>query len=66
MHAYTRPTQIRNRCIEGGKGRGVLGDFRMARVSTSYNAYLVLNLTHYVVPLSNERPRWEFTRCEES
>ncbi|KAL8825642.1 MAG: hypothetical protein Q9191_004291 [Dirinaria sp. TL-2023a] len=33
MHCYTRPTQIRNRCIEGGKGRGVLSDFRMARVS---------------------------------
>ena len=33
MHAYTRPTQIRNRCIEGGKGRGVLRDFRMSRVS---------------------------------
>ncbi|KAI7288025.1 hypothetical protein KC345_g34 [Hortaea werneckii] len=22
MHCYTRPTQIRNRCIMGGKGRG--------------------------------------------
>jgi len=33
MHCYTRPTQIRNRCIMGGKGRGVLRDFRMARVS---------------------------------
>lgn len=33
MHAYTRPTQIRNRCIMGGKGRGVFSDFRMARVS---------------------------------
>ncbi|KAL8794726.1 MAG: hypothetical protein Q9195_002680 [Heterodermia aff. obscurata] len=33
MHCYTRPTQINNRCIEGGKGRGVLGKhFRMARV----------------------------------
>lgn len=32
MHCYTRPTQIRNRCIMGGKGRGVLKDFRMARV----------------------------------
>ena len=33
MHCYTRPTQIKNRCIEGGKGRGVLGKhFRMARV----------------------------------
>ena len=32
MHAYTRFTQINNRCIEGGKSRGVLSDFRMARV----------------------------------
>lgn len=32
MHCYTRSTQIRNRCIIGGKGRGVLGDFKMSRV----------------------------------
>lgn len=32
MHCYTRPTQIRNRCIEGGKGRGVLRAFKMSRV----------------------------------
>ncbi|KAK4966270.1 40S ribosomal protein mrp2, mitochondrial [Elasticomyces elasticus] len=31
MHCYTRPTQIKNRCIMGGKGRGVMRDFRMAR-----------------------------------
>ncbi|TVY85592.1 37S ribosomal protein, mitochondrial, partial [Lachnellula willkommii] len=31
MHCYTRATQIRNRCIEGGKGRGVLRDFKMTR-----------------------------------
>ncbi|KAL2353719.1 hypothetical protein BJ546DRAFT_1027122 [Cryomyces antarcticus] len=31
MHAYTRPTQIKNRCIMGGKGRGVLSDFRLGR-----------------------------------
>jgi small subunit ribosomal protein S14 len=33
MHCYTRPTQIKNRCIMGAKGRGVFRDFRMARVS---------------------------------
>lgn len=33
MHAYTRRTQINNRCVEGGKSRGVLSDFRMSRVS---------------------------------
>ena len=33
MHCYTNPTQIRNRCILGGKGRGILSDFKMSRVS---------------------------------
>jgi len=33
MHCYTRPTQIRGRCILGGKGRGVLRDFKLSRVS---------------------------------
>jgi ribosomal protein S14 len=33
MHCYTRPTQIVNRCIMGGKGKGVFRDVKMARVS---------------------------------
>ena len=32
MHCYTRPTQIRNRCVLGGKARGVLRAFKMTRV----------------------------------
>ncbi|KAK4229579.1 hypothetical protein QBC38DRAFT_472231 [Podospora fimiseda] len=31
MHCYTRPTQIRNRCVMGGKSRGVLRAFKMTR-----------------------------------
>ncbi|KFH45573.1 37S ribosomal protein-like protein [Hapsidospora chrysogenum ATCC 11550] len=31
MSNYTRPTQIRNRCILGGRTRGVLRDFKMKR-----------------------------------
>ncbi|KAF7956163.1 hypothetical protein EAE96_005083 [Botrytis aclada] len=38
MHCYTRPTQIRNRCILGGKGRGVLRDFKMSRYNFRMNA----------------------------
>lgn len=33
MHAYTRPTQIKNRCVAGGIARSVIRDFRIARVS---------------------------------
>jgi ribosomal protein S14 len=32
MHAYTRSTQIKNRCIAGGIARSVFRDFRIARV----------------------------------
>lgn len=38
MHAYTRSTQIRNRCVEGGKGRGILRDFKMSRYNFRMNA----------------------------
>ncbi|EMF08212.1 mitochondrial 40S ribosomal protein MRP2 [Sphaerulina musiva SO2202] len=38
MHCYTRSTQIKNRCVMGGKGRGVLQDFRMARFQFRMNA----------------------------
>ncbi|QSZ32262.1 hypothetical protein DSL72_001836 [Monilinia vaccinii-corymbosi] len=38
MHCYTRPTQIRNRCILGGKGRGILRDFKMSRYNFRMNA----------------------------
>lgn len=33
MHVYTNPTQIKNRCILGGRGRGILRDFKMSRAS---------------------------------
>lgn len=36
MHCYTRPTQIRNRCILGGKSRGVFRDFKMTRVRSKF------------------------------
>jgi ribosomal protein S14 len=36
MHMYTRSTVINNRCIEGGKGRGVFRDFKMHRVCSLF------------------------------
>lgn len=34
MHVYTRPTQIKNRCVASGTARSVFRDFRLNRVST--------------------------------
>ncbi|KAJ5523096.1 uncharacterized protein N7503_003046 [Penicillium pulvis] len=31
MHAYTRPTQIKNRCVASGTARSVFRDFRINR-----------------------------------
>lgn len=30
---YTRPGTVKNRCIESGKGRGIIGEFGLCRVS---------------------------------
>ncbi|KAI6250897.1 37S ribosomal protein MRP2, mitochondrial [Erysiphe necator] len=38
MHSYTRSTQIRNRCLLGGKGRGIMTDFRLSRFNFRLNA----------------------------
>ena len=29
---YTRPTTVKNRCHESGRGRGILSEFRLSRV----------------------------------
>lgn len=33
MHPYTRPTQIKNRCVASGTARSIIRDFRINRVS---------------------------------
>ena len=71
MHAYTRPTQIRNRCIDGGKGRGVFRDFNMARVSLRVSTIpatwkQLLNRDAHAVLLSNERASGQPTWSQES
>ncbi|KAK9478007.1 mitochondrial 37S ribosomal protein [Lipomyces japonicus] len=35
---YTSSTQVRNRCIESGKGRAIISNFRMSRYALRMNA----------------------------
>jgi ribosomal protein S14 len=64
MHCYTRFTQVKNRCIMGGKGRGVFSDFRLGRVcDTRLRARSDAN--QVIVPIPNQRARWISTGCEE-
>ena len=39
MPTYTRPTQIKNRCIMAGTARGVLRAFRLGRVSIAHSIW---------------------------
>ncbi|KAJ9155226.1 hypothetical protein NKR23_g1927 [Pleurostoma richardsiae] len=39
MHCYTRPTQIKNRCVISGRGRGIFRDFKMSRYNFRLQAY---------------------------
>ncbi len=58
MHCYTRPTQIKNRCIMGGKGRGVFRAFRMARVGTTGPVLRLILTEACLVPIPDERVGW--------
>ena len=32
FNKYTRPTTVKNRCSESGKGRGIMSEFALSRV----------------------------------
>ena len=67
MHCYTRRTQIRNRCIQGGRGRAVFSDFRMARVSGDVPARSQYTATDEdVVPFQDSSTRGGFAWCAKS
>lgn len=72
MHAHTRPTQIKNRCMMAGKGRGVMRDFRMARVRIMLagaprrcRALWITDVINNVVSVQIECPGGAYSWCEK-
>jgi hypothetical protein len=49
----------------GGKGRGVLSDFRLGRVCFSHALYRIINTDIFAVPIPNQRARWKSAGCKE-
>jgi len=43
---FTRPTNVKNRCIESGRGRGIIGEFGLSRVCRLLYMYIPLTSTH--------------------
>lgn len=44
MDSSTRINQVKNRCVETGRGRGVLRDFRLCRVRPFHETFLDIML----------------------
>jgi hypothetical protein len=65
MHCYTRFTQIKNRCIMGGKGRGVFSDFRLGRVCILHVHKMHRRADELAVPIPNQCARWKSAGCKE-
>jgi small subunit ribosomal protein S14 len=77
---YTRPTTVKNRCTETGRGRGVMGEFGLCRVSERiFSFFLSLKLFWFIaltdlpdggvgstVPVSNEGSCGRIAGCSKS
>ncbi|KAI6105747.1 hypothetical protein F5141DRAFT_1125855 [Pisolithus sp. B1] len=42
---YTRPTTVKNRCSESGRGRGIMSEFALCRVSQILSGFSQLSVT---------------------
>ena len=64
---YTRPTTVKNRCSESGKGRGIMSEFALSRVCVLGLCFLLLvSLTYrFSVPIPLEGPRRRNPWCQE-
>lgn len=47
---YTRPTTVKNRCTESGRGRGIMSEFGLCRVRASCSLLCLLVLTCILRP----------------
>jgi hypothetical protein len=65
MHCYTRFTQVKNRCIMGGKGRGVFSDFRLGRVCPAHIHGFGSGADVSAVSIPNKCARWKPAGCQE-
>lgn len=68
MNPNTRPMKIKNRCIMGGKGRGIMRAFRVSRVCVSLRGIpgpLLMKGVGGVVSVSTQCEGGEYSGGEE-
>lgn len=54
---YTRPTTVKNRCTETGRGRGIMSEFGLCRVCVFIQSYQpAMKFTTVTVSISSESP----------
>ena len=67
---YTRPTTVKNRCTESGRGRGIMSEFGLCRVRISTglcSLQLILTwISRFLVPVQAEGLAGSNTGSEQS
>lgn len=54
---FTRPSTVKNRCSESGKGRGIMSEFALSRVSPIVPLFFTLSNTNEVIASFNSGSR---------
>ena len=65
---YTRPTTVKNRCTESGRGRGIMSEFGLCRVRFSAHlpslSSILTRILRFLVPVQAEGLAGSNTRSE--
>lgn len=63
---YTRPSTVKNRCYETGRGRGIMSEFALCRVSMPFHCkqFYVLKSMQVSIPPASARGKSQW--CKES
>lgn len=54
---YTRPSTVKNRCVESGKGRGIISEFGLCRVRTLHITGNCYSNSVIPVPIPSQSPQ---------
>lgn len=62
---YTRPTTVKNRCTESGRGRGILSEFGLSRVRGIVSQVIRMGLKESAVSIPTEGVERRASGCKK-
>jgi small subunit ribosomal protein S14 len=62
---YARPTTVKNRCVESGRGRGIISEFGLSRVCRLFTFRACFRLIVFLVSISVESAERGIEWCKQ-